>query len=79
MVEDAARHAVASGAAAGMSVGQYIGEFYSNFFAVVNVAGLVIQPFLVSRVVKYLGIRVAISVWIGREYTRLVRSGQPPV
>jgi len=79
VVEDAARHAVASGAAAGMSVGQYIGEFYSNFFAVVNVAGLVIQLFLVSRVVKYLGIRVAISVWIGREYTRLVRSGQPPV
>jgi len=78
VVEDAARHAVASGAAAGMSVGQYIGEFYSNFFAVVNVAGLVIQLFLVSRVVKYLGIRVAISVWIGREYTRLVRSGQPP-
>ena len=28
----------------------------------VNVAGLVIQLFLVSRVVKYLGIRVAIMI-----------------
>lgn len=62
VVEETARNAVASGAAAGMSVGQYIGEFYSNFFAVVNVAGLVIQLFLVSRVVKYLGIRVAIMI-----------------
>jgi AAA family ATP:ADP antiporter len=62
VVESAARNAVASGAAAGLSVGQYIGEFYSNFFAVVNVAGLVIQLFIVSRVVKYLGIRVAIMI-----------------
>ena len=62
VVENAARTAVASGAAAGLSVGEYIGEFYSNFFAVVNVAGLVIQLFIVSRVVKYLGIRVAIMI-----------------
>ncbi len=62
VVENAARNAVASGAAAGLSVGEYIGEFYSNFFAVVNVAGLVIQLFIVSRVVKYLGIRVAIMI-----------------
>ncbi len=62
VVENAARTAVASGTAAGLSVGEYIGEFYSNFFAVVNVAGLVIQLFIVSRVVKYLGIRVAIMI-----------------
>ncbi len=62
VVENAARTAVASGAAAGLSVGEYIGEFYSNFFAVVNVLGLVIQLFIVSRVVKYLGIRVAIMI-----------------
>ena len=62
VVEDAARDAVAAGTSAGMTVGQYIGAFYSDFFAVVNAAGLVIQLFVVSRVVKYLGIRVAILV-----------------
>jgi AAA family ATP:ADP antiporter len=60
VVEDAARGAVASGTAEGQSVGQYIGSFYSDFFAVVNVAGLLLQLFVVSRIVKYLGIRIAI-------------------
>jgi AAA family ATP:ADP antiporter len=60
VVEDAAREAVARGAAEGQSVGQYIGSFYSDFFAVVNVAGLLLQLFVVSRIVKYLGIRIAI-------------------
>lgn len=62
VVEDTARVAVASGEAAGQSVGQYIGSFYSDFFAVVNVAGLLLQLFVVSRIVKYLGIRIAILV-----------------
>ncbi|MCL7984590.1 MAG: MFS transporter [marine benthic group bacterium] len=60
VVEDAARGAVAAGTADGQSVGQYIGSFYSDFFAVVNVAGLLLQLFVVSRIVKYLGIRIAI-------------------
>jgi AAA family ATP:ADP antiporter len=62
VVEDTARAAVASGEAAGQSVGQYIGSFYSDFFAVVNIAGLLLQLFIVSRIVKYLGIQVAILV-----------------
>jgi AAA family ATP:ADP antiporter len=62
VVEDTAHAAVASGEAAGRSVGQYIGSFYSDFFAVVNVAGLLLQLFVVSRIVKYLGIRIAILV-----------------
>ncbi len=62
VVENAARDAVAAGTAAGLNVGQYIASFYSNFFAVVNVAGLAIQLFLVSRVIKYFGIRVAILI-----------------
>jgi len=62
VVEDTAHAAVASGAAAGQSAGQYIGSFYSDFFAVVNVAGLLLQLFVVSRIVKYLGIQIAILV-----------------
>lgn len=62
VVENAARDAVTAGTAAGLTVGQYIASFYSDFFAVVNAAGLVIQLFVVSRVIKYLGIRVAILI-----------------
>ena len=38
----------------------FIGEFYGDFFFYVNLCGLVLQLFVVSRIVKYLGIRVAI-------------------
>ena len=62
VVEDNAHLAVASGAAAGQTVGQYIGSFYSDFFAVVNIVGLLLQLFVVSRIVKYFGIRIAILV-----------------
>ena len=62
VVEDAARAAVAAGTAGGLSVEEYIGQFYSRFFGVVNVAGLVIQLFLVSRIIKYLGVRFAVMV-----------------
>jgi len=55
VVEDAAREAVRSGGAAA-SVETYIGSFYSDFFSVVNVLALVVQAFLVSRVIKYLGV-----------------------
>ena len=38
----------------------FIGEFYGDFFFYVNLCGLLLQLFVVSRIVKYLGIRVAI-------------------
>ena len=62
VVEDAARAAVEAGTAGGLSVEQYIGQFYSQFFGVVNVAGVVIQLFLVSRIIKYLGVRVGVML-----------------
>lgn len=43
-------------------VGQRIGAFYGNFFFWVNVAGVVIQLFAVSRILKYLGVRVALMI-----------------
>lgn len=52
--------AVASGQAGNLSEGQYIGKFYSDFFSVVNVVGVLLQLFIVSRVLKYLGVRVAL-------------------
>ncbi|HEX9726931.1 MAG TPA: Npt1/Npt2 family nucleotide transporter [Gemmatimonadales bacterium] len=43
-------------------VSAYSREFYSSFFTIVNAAGLVIQLFIVSRVLKYFGVRAAILV-----------------
>jgi AAA family ATP:ADP antiporter len=57
-----AAQAVAAGTADGLSEGQWIGRFYAQFFGVVNVAGLVFQLLLVSRVVKYMGVRVGLLI-----------------
>ncbi len=38
----------------------FIGKFYGDFFFYVNLLGFLLQLFIVSRVVKYLGMRVAI-------------------
>jgi AAA family ATP:ADP antiporter len=43
-------------------VEEYIGKFYAKFYTSVNLAGLLIQLFLVSRIIKYLGIRIALLV-----------------
>jgi AAA family ATP:ADP antiporter len=61
-VSGVAEVAVAAGTAGGLSVGEYIGRFYSGFFSVVNVAGLTLQLFVVSRLLKYFGVRVAVLV-----------------
>jgi len=62
VVTDAANEAVAAGQAGGLNVEEYIGQFYSRFFAVVNAAALLIQLFLVSRIVRYLGVPIAIMI-----------------
>lgn len=59
LVEETAISLVAAGETS-LTEGQYIGRFYSDFFSVVNAVSLLVQLFLVSRIVKYLGVRVAI-------------------
>jgi len=61
LVEETAIAAVADGTTV-LTVGQYIGRFYSQFFSVVNVASLLLQLFVVSRIVKYVGVRLAIMI-----------------
>jgi AAA family ATP:ADP antiporter len=58
----AADQALASGGAGGLSKEQFIGAFYADFFTVVNIVGLLLQLFVVSRVLKYFGVGVAILV-----------------
>jgi len=55
---DDAAHAAAV-AAREEAVGKGIGRFYADFFSVVNLAGLLAQLFLVSRLVAWFGVRRA--------------------
>jgi ATP:ADP antiporter, AAA family len=57
-----ARRAVASGAAGALSEASWIGSFYGDFYANVNLLGLLIQMFLVSRIFKYIGVRGALFI-----------------
>jgi AAA family ATP:ADP antiporter len=59
-VARAAAQAVRDGSAGGLTEAEYIGKFYAGFFSVVNLVGLGLQLFVVSRIVKYLGVRTAI-------------------
>lgn len=45
-----------------IEVGQGIGIFYANFFSIVNLVGLLTQLFLVSRIVRLLGVGWAIKI-----------------
>jgi AAA family ATP:ADP antiporter len=40
----------------------YIGTFKANYFLYVNIATVLLQVFVVSRVIKYLGVRVALFI-----------------
>ena len=42
--------------------GQYIGEAYASFFSSVNLLGLLLQMFVVSRVFRYLGVGRALFI-----------------
>ena len=46
----------------GLDEKKVIGEFYGNYFTWVNVVSALIQAFLVSRILKYLGVRVALLI-----------------
>lgn len=61
-VKAAATAALAADPSIAPDEASYIGAFYADFFTIVNIAGLLLQLFIVSRVLKYLGVRVAIFV-----------------
>jgi AAA family ATP:ADP antiporter len=61
-VEEAAANAAALGGAGGLSEQDIVRNFYGVFYSGVNLAGLLIQLFLVSRIIKYLGVRAALLV-----------------
>jgi AAA family ATP:ADP antiporter len=59
-VKEAAEAMLAANPNTGVDEATFIGGFYADFFTIVNIVGLLLQLFIVSRVLKYLGVRVAI-------------------
>jgi AAA family ATP:ADP antiporter len=62
IVSDAARDYVAAGKSGGLNVEGVIGAFYSRYFALINITSLLLQLFVVSRVVKHLGVSNAVAI-----------------
>ena len=52
----------AASAIGGMDEKKVIGEFYGNYFTIVNILSALLQAFVVSRVIKYFGVRTALLV-----------------
>jgi AAA family ATP:ADP antiporter len=61
-VAAAAEAAVAGGTAGGLDAKAWIGRFYSEFYVGVNLLGMVLQLFVVSRLLKHAGVRAAVLV-----------------
>jgi AAA family ATP:ADP antiporter len=55
MVKEAGEAALAAGQIE--SLGAYIGNFYGEFFFYVNIATMLVQAFVVSRIVRYVGMK----------------------
>ncbi len=47
---------------ADMSRGDFIGKLFSEFYLYVNIAGAVLQLFVVSRLIKFVGLRTAFMI-----------------
>ena len=62
IVKESAEAAVREGTLARGHEGRFIGAFFADYFQIVNVAGMVLQLFLVSRLVKWLGVPLALCV-----------------
>lgn len=41
---------------------KFVGKFYADFYTYVNIAGLLLQLFIVSRILKYSGIRIGLLI-----------------
>ena len=61
VVENADRM-IAGGTVSATQKPEIIGAFYGSFFSWVNLAGMLFQLFLVSRIFKYIGIRGALFI-----------------
>jgi len=62
IVKQAAESQIAAGLLTRADQGRFIGAFFADYFQLVNIIGLVLQLFFVSRLVKWLGVPLALCV-----------------
>ena len=62
IVKERATEMVGAGQSDGLTVEGLIARFYSRYFGLINIASLLIQLFLVSRLVKYLGVGTSVCI-----------------
>ena len=60
IVKEAA--AAAANQPGGVHEDAFIAAFYARYFGAVNLAGMLLQLFLVSRMIKYIGVHVAVCI-----------------
>jgi AAA family ATP:ADP antiporter len=60
IVSDAAKAKVASGEISKADMGNWIGAWFGDFFLYVNILGVALQSFVVSRLVKFGGVKWAL-------------------
>jgi AAA family ATP:ADP antiporter len=56
------QHTHGVSAVGGLDESKVIGEFYGSYFTIVNVLSAILQAFVVSRVLKYFGVRIALFI-----------------
>ncbi len=62
IVKHAADADVAAGRLSAGEEGRFIGGFFADYFQLVNIVGMVLQLFVVSRAIKYLGVPIAVCI-----------------
>lgn len=62
VVKNEADLAVATGSIALSEQARFIGTFFADYFHIVNLVGMLLQLFVVSRAIKYLGVPVALCI-----------------
>ena len=62
IIKENAAAQIAAGQGGGLSQGAIIGQYYSMYFTLVNVLGLFLQLFVVSRIVKRFGVPWAVMI-----------------
>jgi AAA family ATP:ADP antiporter len=62
IVKEHAQTMIAAGTAPGLSEEQIIGDFYAKYFTLANALGLLLQLFVVSRIIKHRGVALAVMI-----------------
>ena len=57
-----AQAATTAASGGGIAADEYVAAFYASYFGLVNLVGMLLQLFVVSRVVKYIGVPVALCL-----------------